>query len=193
MRRLVIASRNSSPDPSRWQKATVSLRPFCSQTLWARPHGRRRWVTSAGTICSPLITRRCDVNSCVTGAAKLDRLETDSRHFRRSGSCRTLRVRDFRGCSPARHSGSLWPAYRRDRNGRRRCTRHRRAHCRARLRARRSRRDTGVKDRQGSGRRVGSALQGAGKTLAQGTPRADGTLRRFALTQFCQVCCWARS
>ena len=77
MRRLVIASRNSSPDPSRWQKATVSLRPFCSQTLWARPHGRRRWVTSAGTICSPLITRRCDVNSCVTGAAKLDRLEMD--------------------------------------------------------------------------------------------------------------------
>src|SRR6516164_1245961 len=77
MIRLVTASRNFSLDLSPWQKAIASLRPFYSQTLWARPRGPRKWVTTAGTICWTLITPPCDVNSRVTGAAKLDRLETD--------------------------------------------------------------------------------------------------------------------
>ena len=105
-----------------------------------------------------------------------------SRHLRRSGTCRALRLRHCRGGWSARHSSPQRSPYWRNRAGRQRCEGHRRPHRLARLGTRRARRGAGITDRQGSGRRVRPQLQQARKTFTQGPAGADGPLRGFELT-----------
>ena len=105
-----------------------------------------------------------------------------SRHLRRSGACRALRLRHCRGGWSASTFKSAAASILAKSSGRQRRAGHRRPHRLARLGTRRARRGAGITNRQGSGRRVRPQLQQARKTFTQGPAGADGPLRGFELT-----------
>jgi pimeloyl-ACP methyl ester carboxylesterase len=156
--------------------ATVLFTDIVDSTARAEELGDQRWHNR----------RASRDGAAAIGALSRHRSEIPrrwiSRHLRRSGACRALRLRHRRGGWSAAHSSTQRLAYRRNRAGRQRREGHRRPYRRAGFGTRGARRGAGLQDRQRPGRWVGAELQQAGKTFTQGPAGAHGRLRGVALT-----------